>query len=107
METLSFSWQALFCLSIADRFPAFILGMFACFGMMILGTDFVATTIDGWFLETWFDGVGGLLQQSLGIFNHYDPLLRGVLALGDMTYFLTLTTLFLGLNAMWLEGRKY
>lgn len=87
-----------------DQFPAFILGMLACFVMLILGTDFVASVIDGWF-ET--IKLGTLLQDYLGMFSHYDPLLTGVLALGDVVYFLALTLLFLALNAVWLEGRKY
>jgi ABC-2 type transport system permease protein len=87
-----------------DQFPAFILGMLACFVMLILGTDFVASVIDGWFDQI---NLGSTLQQYLGMFNHYDPMLRGVLALGDVVYFLALTLLFLALNALWLEGRKY
>ena len=48
-----------------------------------------------------------LLQRFLGLMTHFQPLLEGILALGDVAYFLTLSTLFLILNALWLEGRKY
>jgi ABC-2 type transport system permease protein len=85
-----------------DQFPAFILGALVCLVMLVLGTDFVAAVFDGW-----IDGLGRLLQQYLGMFSHYEPMLRGVLALGDVAYFLALTALFLALNALWLEGRKY
>jgi hypothetical protein len=34
-------------------------------------------------------------------------MLRGVVAVGDLTYFLGMTALFLVLNTLWLEGRKY
>ena len=87
-----------------DQFPAFIVGMFACFVMLILGTDFVASVIDGWFDTI---KLGTMLQDYLGMFSHYDPLLTGMMALGDVVYFLALTVLFLALNAVWLEGRKY
>jgi ABC-2 type transport system permease protein len=87
---------------VRDQFPAFILGAFTCLVMLVLGTDFVAAVGDGW-----IDGLGRMLQQYLGMTSHFDPMLRGVLALGDVVYFLTLSTLFLVLNALWLEGRKY
>ena len=85
-----------------DQFPAFILGAFMCLVMLVLGTDFVAAVFDGW-----LDGLGRTLQQYLGMSSHFDSMLRGVLALGDVIYFVALSALFLVLNALWLEGRKY
>ncbi len=32
---------------------------------------------------------------------------RGMITLGDLVYFLGLTGVFLALNTLWLEGRKY
>jgi ABC-2 type transport system permease protein len=85
-----------------DQISAFILGVMACLIMWLLGQTFVAAVFDGW-----IDGLGRLLQQYLGMTAHYEPMLRGVIALGDLVYFLALTTFFLILNALWLEGRKY
>jgi hypothetical protein len=34
-------------------------------------------------------------------------MLRGVITLGDLAYFLGLTAVFLSLNTLWLKGRKY
>jgi len=85
-----------------DQISAFILGVMACLAMFFLGHTAVASVLDGW-----FPGLGGLLQQFLGLMAHFEPMLRGVLALGDVTYFLALSALFLVLNALWLEGRKY
>lgn len=85
-----------------DQISAFILGVMACLIMWLLGQTFVAAVFDGW-----IDGLGRLLQQYLGMTSHYEPMLRGVVALGDLVYFLALTAFFLVLNALWLEGRKY
>ena len=85
-----------------DQISAFILGVMACLIMWLLGQTFVAAVFDGW-----IDGLGRLLQQYLGMTAHYEPMLRGVIALGDLVYFLALTAFFLALNALWLEGRKY
>ncbi|MFH1841861.1 MAG: ABC transporter [bacterium] len=85
-----------------EQISAFILGMLACFILFMLGISAVAATIDGWFA-----GLGSTLQQYLGLMTHYQSLQRGVLDLGDLTYFLGLTAVFLALNTLWLEGRKY
>ncbi|MDD5719297.1 MAG: ABC-2 transporter permease [Candidatus Krumholzibacteria bacterium] len=85
-----------------DQISAFILGVMACLIMWLLGQTFVAAVVDGW-----IDGLGRLLQQYLGMTAHFEPMLRGVVALGDVVYFLALTVFFLFLNALWLEGRKY
>jgi len=85
-----------------DQISAFILGVMACLIMWLLGQTFVAAVFDGW-----VDGLGRMLQQYLGMTSHFEPMLRGVVAIGDLIYFLALTGLFLVLNALWLEGRKY
>lgn len=85
-----------------DQISAFILGVMACLIMWLLGQVFVAAVFDGW-----IDGLGRLLQQYLGMTAHFEPMLRGVVALGDLVYFLAVTTFFLVLNALWLEGRKF
>jgi len=85
-----------------DQISAFILGMLACFILFMLGISAVAATIDGW-----VSGLGSALQQYLGLMSHFQSLQRGVLDLGDLTYFLGLTAVFLALNTLWLEGRKY
>jgi hypothetical protein len=70
--------------------------------MFFLGHTGVAAIFDGW-----LPGLGGLLQRFLGLMAHYEPMLRGVIALGDLAYFAALSTLFLVLNTLWLQGRKY
>jgi ABC-2 type transport system permease protein len=85
-----------------DQISAVILGIMACFVVFIVGQDFVAAVVDGW-----IPGLGSFLQNYLGLSGHYEMMLRGVLALGDLVYFLGLTVVFLVLNTLWLEGRKY
>jgi ABC-type transport system involved in multi-copper enzyme maturation permease subunit len=85
-----------------DQISAVILGIMACFLIFIIGIGGVAATIDGW-----LPGLGSFLQNYLGLSNHYEMMLRGVVSLGDLAYFLGLTAVFLILNTLWLEGRKY
>jgi ABC-type transport system involved in multi-copper enzyme maturation permease subunit len=85
-----------------DQISAVILGIMACFLVFIVGQDFVAAVIDGWIPR-----LGSFLQQYLGLSGHYEMMLRGVFALGDLVYFVGLTAVFLTLNTLWLEGRKY
>ncbi len=85
-----------------DQISAVILGIMACFTIFILGVPGVAATIDGW-----VPGAGSLLQHYVGLSSHFDMMLRGVISLGDLAYFIGLTSVFLALNALWLEGRKY
>lgn len=85
-----------------DQISAFILGMLACFILFLMGIPAVAATVDGWFV-----GLGSFLQNAFGLMPHYQSLQRGVLELGDLAYFLGLSAVFLVLNALWLEGRKY
>jgi ABC-2 type transport system permease protein len=85
-----------------DQISALILGVMACLAMNLFGYPFVAAFFDGW-----RDGLGTLLQRFLGLTAHYQPLLDGMLTIGDLTFFVALSTVFLVLNALWLEGRKY
>jgi ABC-2 type transport system permease protein len=85
-----------------DQISAFILGMIACFLLFLMGIPGITATIDGW-----VGGLGSFLQGSVGLASHYQSLQRGVLQLSDLAYFLGLTAVFLALNAIWLDGRKY
>jgi len=87
---------------VRDQITAFILGMIACFFVFIVGLAPVAVTLDGW-----ISGLGSLLQNAFGLLPHYESLQRGVIRLGDLTYFLAFTAALLAMNAYWLEGRKH
>ena len=85
-----------------DQISAVILCIMACFMIFIVGVPGVAATIDGW-----IPGLGSFLQHYLGLSDHFEMMLRGVITLGDLAYFLGLTAVFLSLNTLWLKGRKY
>ena len=85
-----------------DQITAFILGMLACFVLFLFGVPVVTATIDGW-----VPGFGSFLQSAFGLLPHFQALVTGLLRLEDLAYFLGLTGVFLVLNALWLEGRKY
>jgi ABC-2 type transport system permease protein len=85
-----------------DQISAVILGIMACFLIFIVGVPGVAATIDGWVPR-----LGSFLQHYLGLSDHFEMMLRGVITLGDLAYFLGLTAVFLSLNTLWLKGRKY
>ena len=49
-----------------DQIVAFILSMMICFGLYLLGTEFLSSSIDGW-----IPGAGSFLSFFLGVTNHY------------------------------------
>lgn len=83
-----------------DQIVAFILGMVICFGLHLIGTDFIASSVD-----SWLPGLGSLLQQFIGSAGHFESFAKGVIDNRDVLYFLIGTVLFLVLNGFWLEGR--
>ncbi len=84
-----------------DQIVAFILALLACFGVYLLGTIFIAT-----YLDSFWPGLGSLLADLVGVTGHYDAFARGVVEVGDVSYFLIWTALFLFLNGFYLEGRS-
>ncbi len=83
-----------------DQIVAFILSMIICFGLHLLGSQFLSASIDGW-----IPGLGSLLEQFLGCASRYDSFAKGVIDNRDVLYFVVGTVLFLTLNGFWLEGR--
>ncbi len=83
-----------------DQIVAFILGMMICFSLHLIGTEFVASSIDGW-----IPGIGTLLRNFVGTERHFDSFAKGVIDGRDVFYFMSGTLIFLVLNGFWLEGR--
>ncbi len=83
-----------------DQIVAFILAMMVCFSLHVIGTDFIATTVDGW-----VSGLGTLLRNFISSARHFDSFAKGVIDNRDVLYFLIGTTVFLVLNGFWIEGR--
>lgn len=83
-----------------DQIVSFILSMIICFGLFLIGTEFMSSSIDGW-----LPGFGSFLSQFLGTSTHFDSFAKGVIDNRDVLYFAGGTVIFLVLNGFWLEGR--
>jgi len=86
---------------VADQIVAFVLALLACFGVFLLGTEFIMTILDGT-----IPGLGSLLSELVGMTGHYNDFGKGVIEIGDVLYFLVWTAVFLYLNVLYLEGRN-
>jgi len=83
-----------------DQIVAFIMSLLICFSLHLLGTEFLATFIDGWFA-----GLGTFLRYFVGSAEHFETFAKGVIHARDVLYFVIGTSLFLVLNGFWFEGR--
>jgi ABC-type uncharacterized transport system involved in gliding motility auxiliary subunit len=83
-----------------DQIVAFILSMMICFGLYLIGTEFVASSIDGW-----VGGLGTFLRHFLGAVDHYITFAKGVIDNRDVLYFVLGSAVALVLNGFWIEGR--
>jgi ABC-type transport system involved in multi-copper enzyme maturation permease subunit len=57
-----------------DQIVAFVVTLLACFTIFLVGTDFIASYIDGMMA-----GLGSLLSQLVGVADHYNAFSRGVM----------------------------
>ncbi len=83
-----------------DQIVAFILTMIATFAFFFTGTDLFASFLDGW-----TSGLGSFVKDHVGMASHLDGFSKGVIDLRDLLYFLVMTSVFLFLNGLSLEGR--
>ena len=83
-----------------DQIVAFILAAIACFFFFFIGTDFFTAIIGGW-----LGGVATFLGNYLGLTRHFEGIQRGVIDIRALVYFVSMSILFLSLNAIYLEGR--
>jgi ABC-type transport system involved in multi-copper enzyme maturation permease subunit len=85
-----------------DQIAAFLVGSLLCLFFFLVGQDWVAAPIDGW-----ISGLGSFLQTHVGMWTHFEAIQRGVIDAKNLLYFIVLTGLFLVLNTLSLEGRRY
>ncbi|MCH8840841.1 MAG: hypothetical protein IH831_09250 [Planctomycetes bacterium] len=52
--------------------------MMICFGLQLIGTEFIAASIDGW-----APGIGSLLRNYVGAAGHFDSFTKGVIVTPD------------------------
>jgi ABC-2 type transport system permease protein len=81
-----------------NQIISFILAVFIS-GFIYTGFDFI-------YELSWF-GDFGLMIKSLGIYEHYTSISRGVIDTRDIVYFLSVITLFLLLTRLSLQSRKW
>lgn len=85
-----------------DQIVAFVVAMMTCFAFYILGMQFVAAQVDGW---TGPLQMGTRILGFVAMTKHFESVERGLIDLRDVIYFITMTVLFLGLNAFHLDSR--
>jgi ABC-type transport system involved in multi-copper enzyme maturation permease subunit len=83
-----------------DQIVAFVLSLSLCFGLHLVGTEYVAP-----FIDSWISGFGSAVKESVSATAHFASFERGVIDLGDIVYFVAFTVAFLILNAFTLESR--
>src|SRR5712691_2528434 len=84
-----------------DQIVAFVVTLLGCFGVFLLGMEFIAAYID----SAW-PGLAEFLAQVVGVTAHYAIFSKGVLVVGDVLYFFIWTAVFLLLNGLFLDIRS-
>ena len=83
-----------------EQIVAFVITTLSCFVLFFLGTDYFASSIDGW-----IPGLGTFLMANVGVASHAGSFSRGVIDVKDIIYFAAASSVFLVLNGLFLEGR--
>jgi ABC-2 type transport system permease protein len=84
-----------------DQIVAFVVTLLGCFGVFLLGMEFIAAYID----SAW-PGLGTFLAYVVGVTEHFTTFTKGLLVVGDVLYFLIWTAIFLFLNGLFLDIRS-
>lgn len=90
-----------FSVLVRDQIIAAVLSLAGCFGLYLLGLDFIAT-----YLDSFWNGFGNNIKTFLGMTPHYESFIRGIISAVDVIYFLTWIAIFLFLTGLFLEGRN-
>jgi len=85
-----------------DQIAAFIVTCLGCLTLLLIGNGSSVMVLDGW-----ISGLGTFLSENVGFGNYWNSLQRGVIDLGAILYFVTMPALFLVLNTLSLERRRY
>jgi ABC-2 type transport system permease protein len=85
-----------------DQIAAFVLTLLACSLFVLAGTPFFVAILDGWVA-----GLGSFLSGAFAISHRFEGIQRGVLGASDVLFFISFSAVFLVLNTLSLEGRKY
>ena len=85
-----------------DQIAAFVVSLMLCLFMYFSGIGSVVATTDGW-----ISGLGTFLERNVAVTSHFAEVQRGIIDLRNLVYFVSMTVLFLVLNTLSLEGRRY
>jgi ABC-2 type transport system permease protein len=80
---------------------AFIIAAAACFLFMMSGLELVQSAFTGWAPEFLIDGI-----KSMSFMSHFQAIMRGVIDLRDLVFFLSVIGVFLYGNALVVEMKK-
>lgn len=84
----------------SNQIVAFILGLFGCFGIYMVGEPIILSAIP--------QALGlRSLFANLSVGYHFDSMGRGVLDLRDLLYYVSVIAFFLFLNIRAIESRKW
>jgi ABC-type uncharacterized transport system involved in gliding motility auxiliary subunit len=86
---------------VKDQIVSFVLSAAACFILYFAGMQWIASFLDGV-----AKGLGTFIMHSIGVERHFSDVLRGVLYLRDILFFLSFTVIFLILNIATLARLK-
>lgn len=81
-----------------NQIIAFVLGLVACFGFFIVGTDFVLMGAPQFATP---------VLSFLGLGNHFNNIAKGVIDTKDLIYYFSFIFIFLWLNARTIESRGW
>ena len=85
-----------------DQITAFVLTLLACSFFVLAGTPFFVAILDGRVA-----GLGSWISGAFAISTRFEGIQRGVLGASDVLFFVSFSVVFLVLNTLSLEGRKY
>lgn len=80
---------------------AFVVSVAACFAFLLLGFPLIMD-----FFRSWLPGAVSNFISSMGFLQHYDSIIRGVVDLRDIIYFISFIGLWLYLGAWSVKHRR-
>ncbi len=87
-----------------EQIVSFVLSAFACALLVLSGHEKVVEVLDGLAPSR---QIGTWLYESVSVIPHYESFCRGVVSLGDVIYFTSLSIFFLVMNEITLRQRRY
>ena len=85
-----------------DQIAAFVVSLMLCLFFYFAGTSIVVATTDGW-----IHGLGTFVERYVAVTSHFAGIQRGIIDLRNLAYFVSMSSLFLVLNTLSLEGRRF